>query len=350
MSHFRGSFIFSIVGLILAALWAYSRGGWLDVIAAAVFITAILSVLEVSLSFDNAVVNAAVLENMDPVWQKRFLTWGIMIAVFGMRVVFPVINVSVVAWLDPISVLNIAFTNQDKYAEYLTSSHAVISSFGGMFLLMVFLKFILDPEKETHWIEPLEKQLIKLGKLEAFEIVIALCVLLGAQALVHHDEKVSVLISGLAGLITYIVIDSVSGFLEGSEEQMLAEGAKKAGIATFLYLEVLDASFSFDGVIGAFAITKDIVIIAIGLGIGAMFVRSMTLYLVKKGTLAEYIYLEHGAHYAIGLLAIIMFVGIKVHIPEVFTGLSGVLFIVLALISSIVYNKKHREEEVKEGA
>ena len=108
-----------------------------------------------------------------------------------------------------------------------------------------------------------------------------------------------------------------------------------------MYLEVLDASFSFDGVIGAFAITSDVVVIMLGLAIGAMFVRSMTIYLVEKGTLEAYIYLEHGAHYAIGALALIMlFSGTGVHVPEVLTGLIGVAFIVWAVISSISHSKK----------
>lgn len=82
-----------------------------------------------------------------------------------------------------------------------------------------------------------------------------------------------------------------------SETQSNTKGNIIAGIGGFLYLEVLDASFSFDGVIGAFAITSDVVVIMLGLAIGAMFVRSMTIYLVEKGTLEAYIYLEHGAHY-----------------------------------------------------
>ena len=107
-----------------------------------------------------------------------------------------------------------------------------------------------------------------------------------------------------------------------------------------MYLEVLDASFSFDGVIGAFAITSDVVIIMLGLAIGAMFVRSMTIYLVEKGTLDAYIYLEHGAHYAIGALAFIMLAGMTgVHVPEVVTGLIGVAFIVWAVLASIKHNK-----------
>jgi hypothetical protein len=358
VAQFRGSLIFTIFALILAALWGATKGG-IDVILQSVFLASILAVLEVSLSFDNAVVNATVLEKMDPIWQKRFLTWGIAIAVFGMRILFPVIIVSIVAGLDPISVFKIALTDPDTYARYLGSSHSVISAFGGMFLLMVFLKFILDPEKEMHWIDPLEKQLIKIGKLDSFEIVIAILLLLAAMSFIpdaaatpaageHQINKLSVLISGLAGLILYIVIDSISGYLEEKEEKMLESGVVQTGIAAFLYLEVLDASFSFDGVIGAFAITKDIIVIAIGLGIGAMFVRSLTVYLVRKGTLAQYIFLEHGAHYAIGLLALIMLISITHDIPEVVTGLSGVFLIGLALISSIRYNRRHPEGE--EGA
>ena len=108
----------------------------------------------------------------------------------------------------------------------------------------------------------------------------------------------------------------------------------------FLYLEVLDASFSFDGVIGAFAITSDIFIIAIGLGVGAMYIRSLTVYLVRKGTLNEYVFLEHGAMWAIGALAIILMVTIKFEVPEVVTGLIGVAFIAAAFISSLVRNRR----------
>jgi hypothetical protein len=120
-----------------------------------------------------------------------------------------------------------------------------------------------------------------------------------------------------------------------SGPSQLAKAGGKAGFFLFLYLEVLDASFSFDGVIGAFAITSDPIIIALGLGfIGAMYVRSITVFLVKKGTLAEYVYLDHGAHWAIGALAALLLVSIGVHVPEVLTGLVGLAFIGAALLSS----------------
>jgi hypothetical protein len=151
-----------------------------------------------------------------------------------------------------------------------------------------------------------------------------------------------VLMSGLWGILIYVGVDMVSNLLEKEEEGTnVGDLVKKGGIGGFLYLEVLDASFSFDGVIGAFAITTDVVIIMLGLAIGAMFVRSLTVFLVKKGTLDEFVYLEHGAHYAIGILAVIMLASMKFHIPEVVTGLTGVAFIVASLWSSI----RHRKEQ-----
>jgi hypothetical protein len=99
-------------------------------------------------------------------------------------------------------------------------------------------------------------------------------------------------------------------------------------------LEILDASFSFDGVIGAFALSSDIFIIMVGLGIGAMYVRSITIHLVEAGTLTEYKYLEHGAHYAIGALALIMFIKMFTEVNELIVGGLGIAFIIVALIHS----------------
>ncbi|WP_030218449.1 DUF475 domain-containing protein, partial [Streptomyces sp. NRRL WC-3626] len=102
-------------------------------------------------------------------------------------------------------------------------------------------------------------------------------------------------------------------------------------------------SFSFDGVIGAFAITNDIVLMALGLGIGAMYVRSLTVYLVRQGTLDDYVYLEHGAHYAIGALALILLVSIRYQINDIVTGLIGVTLISASFYSSVRRNRAARE-------
>jgi hypothetical protein len=155
-------------------------------------------------------------------------------------------------------------------------------------------------------------------------------------------HQLGVLASGVLGVAVYVGVKWISGLLEEEEaDPSIGKMISRGSIGGFMYLEVLDASFSFDGVIGAFAITNDVVIIMLGLAIGAMFVRSMTVFLVEKGTLQEFVYLEHGAHYAIGILALIMFSSVQYHIPEWFTGLSGVAFIIVSLWSSLRYKRQN---------
>jgi len=346
MKHFRISFLVSFICLAAAGWWGYSHNGVTGLFSA-LWIAVILGVMEVSLSFDNAVVNASVLKTWDEFWQKLFLGLGIIIAVFGMRLVFPLVIVAVAADLSLPDVWTLALNDPKGFSTHLTNHHAEVAAFGGMFLLMVFLNFILDHEKELHWLGHFERKLGALGKVSSIAVMVALGALLFAMTFVDEAQKMIVLIAGIWGVLIYVGVDALSSFLEKEEETGgdVGDMIKRGGIGGFLYLEVLDASFSFDGVIGAFAITNDVVIIMLGLAIGAMFVRSMTVYLVHKGTLDQYVYLEHGAHYAIGILALIMLASMKFHIPEVVTGLIGVAFIVGSLWSSIQYRRKAKALE-----
>ena len=336
---FKYSILVTILGVALAIWWgALSPMG----IATAVFLVVVLGIMEVSLSFDNAVVNASILKEMDEKWQQIFLTIGILIAVFGMRLIFPIVIVAVATGLGTVEVVDMALNNPQEYAKYLTASHAGIAAFGGMFLLLVFLSFMFDHEKDVHWIHVIEERMSAMGKLDVVSVLIALVVLFLLQEFlpISSETRLTVLIAGVAGVILYIAVSSLDVFFENDAEgEAVVESVKRNGLAGFLYLEVLDASFSFDGVIGAFAITNDVVIIMLGLAIGAMFVRSMTIHLVHKGTLDEYIYLEHGAHYGIGALAVIMLLSIHFHIPEVITGLIGVGFIAFSIVSSLRHKK-----------
>jgi uncharacterized protein len=354
---FGGSFGVAILGLV--AGWLYGGGKGLA-------LAAILAVLEVSLSFDNAVVNATVLVRMSPFWQKLFLTVGVAIAVFGMRLLFPLLIVGITAKLGPIEAIRLALDKgdpdkPDTYGYLLHQAHPAIAAFGGMFLLMIFLDFVFE-EREITWLSWLERPLARVGKLDQLSVVIALGVLatsaytFGNHADTQTHERIStVLISGVLGLATYLLVSGLDSFFEPDEEEEELEATlekKKAlhvvgkqAFFLFLYLEVLDASFSFDGVVGAFAITSDPIIIAIGLGIGAMFIRSLTVFLVRKGTLSEYVYLEHGALWAIGALAVILLVTIEYEVPELVTGLIGVAFIGAALISSIARNRRAADKD-----
>ncbi|NED83735.1 DUF475 domain-containing protein [Streptomyces sp. SID11233] len=358
LKTFGWSFAITAIGLVAA--WFY--GGW-----EAFGVVAILTVLEISLSFDNAVINAGILKKMSAFWQKIFLTVGVLIAVFGMRLVFPVVIVAITAKLGPIEAVDLSFNDPDRYKELVTDAHPAIASFGGMFLLMIFLDFIFE-DRDIQWLRWIERPLAKLGKVDMLSVCIALIVLLISSMTFaanahqhgggHADKTETVLLAGIAGLITYLVVGGLSGFFEDKleeaeereheeEEQAKRTGKNvsavvlsgKAAFFMFLYLEVLDASFSFDGVIGAFAITNEIVLMALGLGIGAMYVRSLTVYLVRQGTLDDYVYLEHGAHYAIGALAVILLVTIQYEINELITGLVGVVLIAWSFWSSVRRNK-----------
>ncbi|MFJ9617745.1 DUF475 domain-containing protein [Streptomyces noursei] len=369
LKTFGWSFAVTVVGLGLAGvLW-----GWQGLA-----IVGILSILEISLSFDNAVINAGILRKMNAFWQKIFLTVGILIAVFGMRLVFPVVIVAITAKMGPIEAVQLAVNDKAHYEELVTSAHPAIAAFGGVFLLMIFLDFIFE-DRDYKWLSWIEKPLARIGKLDTLSVIVALVVLLvSAVTLAPHvahgggDKTVTVLLSGIAGLITYLVVGGISGYFEGRlEDEDEADGeaaeggakpaaaekkgngtgaavglAGKAAFFMFLYLEVIDASFSFDGVIGAFAITNDIFEMALGLGIGAMYIRSLTVFLVRKGTLDDYVYLEHGAHYAIGALGVILLVTIRYEISEVITGLIGVVLIALSFGSSVLRNRR----EGKPGA
>lgn len=341
MNHHKGSIIFTVIALLAGFLYGMYTTNNIMLSLGVVFTMMVLSVLEVSLSFDNAVANARVLKDMTPEWQHRFLTWGMVIAVFGMRIVFPVVIVALVAKLGMFEALLLAINNPQEYSRILNESHIVIAGFGGAFLFLVALEYFFDSEKDIHWVAVIEKRLSKLGERQSVSMGITIVLLITFYEIIPEGKNIDFLVAGLFGVVVHEAIKLVGSLLES--EQDLTTSAAKNGLASFLYLEVLDASFSFDGVIGAFVITTNIFIIAGGLGIGAMFVRSMTIQLVKTNALSEFRYLEHGAFYSIAILAIIMFTSTLFHIPELITGVLSITFIGLALLSSIKYRRLNNE-------
>lgn len=367
-SAFR-TFLGSNITALAVLAGSYFVGG-----PATLALVAILAILEVSLSFDNAVINASVLGRMSAFWQKIFLTVGILIAVFGMRMVFPILLVSITTDMSMVEAFNLALQEPEKYQHALEAAHPAIAAFGGVFLLMIVLDFMFE-DRDLKWISPIESRLSsfgetvngKLGAVNALAgkvgVNILSCLIAAASivasAYVLAPVPNTVLAAGFAGLAVYLVVNGIGVFFEsrgenedsaesggihgGAEAHTSSDAVKvvgKAAFFLFLYLEVLDASFSFDGVVGAFAISSNIFVIAAGLGIGAMYIRSLTVYLVNKGTLAEYEYLEHGAHWAIGTLAVILLLSIEVAVPEIVTGLTGVGFIGLAWASSVIRNRR----------
>lgn len=328
MKHYLGSIIFTAIVLLGAGLIGFYNGGAVALVSTIL----VLAILETSLSFDNAIVNAKVLEGMSVEWRGRFLTWGMVIAVFGMRVVFPLLIVSLASGIGMIEALNLAITNPHQYAVTLQSADVLIKGFGGAFLLLVALNFFFDQEKDNHWIKPIETALLKIGALKSMSIIVTLLTLYAFSRNLGEEETVQFLVSGLFGIIVHELVGSI-GDLLGTEDAEVT--VAKAGLASFLYLECLDASFSMDSAIGALVISTNIFVIAAGLGVGAMFVRSMTIHLVDSGTLNEYKYLENGAFWSIFALAFIMFFGVHIEIPEIVTGGLAVGLIGTALVHSI---------------
>ncbi len=345
LKRFYGfALIFTLACLALGVWYGVSSTGTLSGTAKMLWIIVVLSVLEISLSFDNAVVNASVLKDMDRVWQKRFLTWGIAFAVFGMRIVFPLAIVAIAAGIGPVETVRLSLQDPVQYERLVSGAHVGIAGFGGAFLAMVGLKFFFDGEKDVHWIGSVERFLGRFAALPAAEIGLLLLAVWGISLMLDPADALTFIVAGVLGLVTFIAVEGVSTMLELSEEKKrLAGAAVRSGLGGFLYLNILDASFSFDGVIGAFALSNNMIVIALGLSIGAMFVRSMTIHLVEKGTLAQYRYLEHGAFWAIIVLGAIMLLSAKFHIPETITGLIGAVLIGLSLWWSVRFNRRHPE-------
>ncbi|MEI8094528.1 MAG: DUF475 domain-containing protein [Spirochaetales bacterium] len=332
---FTGSTVFAVLALATAFFLGLQTGGTLSVAFSFLFTALMLGILETSLSFDNAVVNARILATMAPFWRKIYLYIGMIISVFGMRVLFPLLIVWLVSSRPFGDVIAMTWQNPQEFQDILVEQHTMIAGFGGAFLWMVFSSFFFDAEKDLHWLPGLESVMSRVGKLPSVPVVFTLLITLGFFTTMPSLHRLDFLLAAVLGVILYLLVSGLGALMHNGK---LAVGA---GLGSFLYLEVQDASFSFDGVIGAFAITNNLFLIALGLGIGAFFVRSMTIKLVEDKTLGVFRYLEHGAFWAIGALSLIMDLGaLEVEVPEVVAGSVGIILIALSVLGSIVANRR----------
>lgn len=313
---------------------------------AALFLVLVLIALEITFSVDNAVINTKILERLSPGWQQAFLTIGIIIAVFGVRVFLPLAIVSMASGISVGSVIDLALNKPEEYGHKLEDSSVIISAFGGTFLLMIFLDFFFK-RRQTKWLTTIETIMEKAGRLVSLSVVVSLATLVILSNMLSDpaDQKAA-LTSGVIGLIAYLLINSLDTILGHSKIsknlQSTTQQTFKAGLIGFIYLNIIDASFSLDGVIGAFAITNQILLIAVGLGVGALYVRVLTIHMLRHGVLQKYRYMEHGAHYAIGILAILMLSSLILHIPEAVAGLAGIAFVGTAVLQSYLESRRER--------
>ena len=329
-------FAFSAVVTIVSLIGvAFGMG------AESLLIALVLVLVEITFSFENAIINAKILANMSKFWQTMFLTVGIFIAIIGMRVIFPIVIVMAASGLGWHEVVDLALNHPEEYAEALEEAHPQIAAFGGAFLLMLALHFFIGDRRDVLWLKRLEGAMQKYATFWMPALIASITVILLAL-LPANDHKTDTLIAGFLGIVIYTLMHALIKFFES----LKAKKDKKQGVSgvviqtgmaafmSFLYLEMLDASFSFDSVIGAFAVTNDVILIAIGLGIGAVWVRSLTVFMVRNGTLEAYKFLEHGAHYTVFVLAAVLLLGIFWHVPEVVAGVVGIGLIGSAIVAS----------------
>lgn len=319
---------------IFVAIW----GG-----PAALLTVVALTLLETTFSADNAVVNSKVLVTLSPRWQKLFLTVGIFIAVFVVRFALPILIVAGTAGLGIVEVLKLAFNDTAAYEHALVKAEPMIGAFGGTFLAMIALSYFIDYEKKTHWLKFLESRLGRLGKFDNLTVFIMLLASILLYFTVDQAYHSAVLIASISAMALHVGLSLVEAAFEKSKKSALSAKQKIgwAAFAAFMYLEILDASFSLDGVIGAFAITSSIVLIMAGLGAGAVWVRAITIHLVRTKALNRYIFLEHGAHWAIAFLSVVMLLKLyHIEFPEWIVGGLGIGFIFLAIWWSQRHNKR----------
>ena len=301
----------------------------------------ILVVLEVTFSFDNAVINSRVLARMSRLWQTLFLTIGIFIAVFVIRFALPIIIVMVASGTGFMNVIDMSLNHPDEYSHTLHKAAPVIEAFGGAFLLMIGINYFMNRKKDIHWLGWVESRLASAGRWRFLKIAVMVMLALVLYLTVSPDYKLTVLVAALAGTALHIGLEIMGHFFEKRQTSNATHLVGWAAFASFLYLEVLDASFSFDGVIGAFAITSSVLLIIAGLGAGAVWVRSLMIYLLRSGTLGKYKYLEHGAHWAILALGTVMIIKLyQVEPPEWLVGSIGIIFVATAVISSIIEKRR----------
>jgi hypothetical protein len=238
-------------------------------------------------------------------------------------------------------VVDLALHHSHQYAHHLEQAHPSIAAFGGAFLLLLALTYFFDDERKVRWIVVVERVFSRFSHwLAAPAVVVVLLLVLAKLPANSHASET--LVAGLLGAGTFVLIQTFSSLfarLQGSRLEQTGQTGL-AALSTLLYLEVLDASFSFDGVIGAFAITSNVLLIAAGLGIGALWVRSLTVYMVRKQLLKDYVYVEHGAHYTVLVLAILLLVSVIWSISDYIPGLLGVGIIGASIAASVRQRKR----------
>lgn len=269
-----------------------------------------LCLFEIITSVDNAVVNADVLSTMEKRYRKWFLLWGIIIAVFIVRGLLPWL----IVWLanpslGPIGAFQGTLSNNPEIMKSVEKSSPLLLIAGGIFLLFLFLHWLfLEPK---HFGLAGEKFFSRQGAWFFAAVSILLCVIIWYA--LQKDAMMA--FAAALGSSVFFIVHGFREYAHQFERQMLGAKNHLSNVSKLMYLEVLDASFSIDGVVGAFAFTLSVPLIILGNGLGAIVVRELTIRGVDK--IKNYFYLKNGAMYSIFFLGTIMLLrSFGVEIPE----------------------------------
>lgn len=269
-----------------------------------------LAIFEVITSIDNAIINAEVLTTMSQKARKWFLTYGILIAVFMVRGLLPLI----IIWaanpgIGPMGALTATFSNDPHVKEAIEASSPILLIGGGTFLIFLFFHWLFLEPKNFGLIG--ERFFQKQGAW-FFAIVSVLLSVIVWQALHTHPLLA---FGAVLGSSAFFIIHGFRQYAEEQEKKLVQGGNGMSDLSKLMYLEILDSTFSIDGVIGAFAFTFSVPLILIGNGLGAVVLRQLTISNIDR--IKKYKYLKNGAMYSILALGVIMLLdSFDIHIPH----------------------------------
>lgn len=289
-----------------------------------------LALFESITSIDNAIVNAETLATMQPKARRWFLTWGILIAVIGVRGVLPWLIVWLMTpGLGPLQAFTVSLTGDPAALLAIRASSPVLLTGGGVFFVFLFCHWIFLEPKAFGL--PMEESIARHGAW--FYAVVSVLLTVVVWFALHRGPMLA--FGAVIGSTAFFITHGFRRYAGEQEQRLLSDRGRLSDIGKILYLEVIDMTFSIDGIVGAFAFTLSVPLILLGNGIGAVIVRQLTYYGVER--IKKYVYLKNGAMYSILLLGLVMIArGFAIHLPEGFSPLATFLIVGCFLVKSLL--------------
>jgi uncharacterized protein len=288
-----------------------------------------LAIFESITSIDNAIINAEIVQGMQPRARRWFLTWGIFVAVFLVRGVLPWLIVWVMTpGLGPWEALTASISGDESALRAIQASAPVLLMGGGVFFIFLFCHWIFVEPKKIGL--PVERIIARHGAW--FYAVVS--VFLTVVVWFALKKSPMLAFGAVVGSSGFFITHGFKRYAEEQEARILSGEGHMSDIGKILYLEVIDLTFSIDGIVGAFAFTLSVPLILVGNGIGAIVVRQLTVYGVDK--IKKYVYLKNGAMYSIFVLGCVMLAhGYGYHVPEWVTPLVTFFLVSAFFLKSI---------------